>query len=43
MICKKIPGRDAYDYGFLPPRLFENVLEKAREWLKQHGMTITSR
>jgi hypothetical protein len=40
---QKIPGRDAYDYGFLPPRLFENVLEKAREWLKQHGMTITSR
>ena len=40
---QKIPGRDAYDYGFLPPRLFENVLEKAREWLKQHGMAITSR
>jgi mRNA-degrading endonuclease toxin of MazEF toxin-antitoxin module len=40
---QKIPGRDAYDYGLLPPRLFNDVLEKAREWLKQHGIKTTPR
>jgi PemK-like, MazF-like toxin of type II toxin-antitoxin system len=40
---RKTPGSDAYDYGLLPPRLFENIMTKARAWLKRHGMTVTAR
>jgi hypothetical protein len=40
---QQIPGRDAYDYGFLPPGLFDSVVTKAREWLKQHGINVAPR
>jgi PemK-like, MazF-like toxin of type II toxin-antitoxin system len=40
---RKIPGRDTYDYGFLPPNLFQSVLTKARAWLKDHGIIVTPR
>jgi len=40
---RKIPGRDVYHYGFLPPALLQNVLTKARTWLKRHGLTVTAR
>jgi PemK-like, MazF-like toxin of type II toxin-antitoxin system len=40
---RKVPGTDRYDYGFLPPGLFESVLAKGREWLKLHGLNVTQR
>lgn len=40
---RKIPGHDRYDYGFLPPNLFQSVLSKARDWLKTHRLPVTPR
>jgi hypothetical protein len=40
---RKAAGRDTYDYGFLPPRLFESVMTAARAWLKKHKVKITPR
>jgi PemK-like, MazF-like toxin of type II toxin-antitoxin system len=40
---RKIPGRDTYHYGFLPPNLFQSILSKAGAWLKQHGIEVTRR
>jgi len=40
---RKIPGRDAYDYGLLPPRLFEHVLAKARARFRRGGAKVIKR
>jgi len=40
---RKVPGREGYDYGFLPPRFFEAVMSTARAWLKRHGVIVTPR
>jgi hypothetical protein len=40
---RKVPGRDKYDYGFRPPKLFQSVLSKARAWLNQHALQVTTR
>jgi PemK-like, MazF-like toxin of type II toxin-antitoxin system len=40
---KKAAGRDTFEYGFLPPALFESVMAAARAWLKKHKINITPR
>jgi hypothetical protein len=39
----KIPGRDEFHYGFLPPRFFNEVFNPVRAYRKRSKMTITSR
>jgi hypothetical protein len=39
---RKVPDRDRYDYGFLPPRFFHQIL-KAFLALHPAGETLTSR
>jgi len=34
---------DRYDYGFLPPRFFNNVLNVFRAWHKAHKVKLTPR
>ena len=40
---RKARGGEHYDYGFLPPRFFANVLAAFRAWHKAHKVTLTSR
>jgi hypothetical protein len=40
---RKIPGRDSYDYGFLPPRFFAQVLSAFLAWHRASKGRITSR
>ena len=40
---RKVPATDRFDYGFLPPRFFNEVLDEFRSWrLKRKGQ-LTSR
>ena len=34
---------ERYEYGFLPPRFFENILHAFSAWHKAHKVTLTSR
>jgi hypothetical protein len=40
---RKAPGADRYDYGYLPPRFFNQVLTAFRVWRKAHKTTLTPR
>jgi hypothetical protein len=40
---RKIPGRDEFHYGFLPPRFFDHILAAARAYRKHRKMTMTPR
>ncbi len=40
---RKIPGSDSYDYGFLPPRFFMQVLSAFRAWHRANKARMTSR
>ncbi len=40
---RKARGGDSYDYGYLPPRLFNDVLNAFRAWHKAHKVKLTPR
>lgn len=40
---RKVPGRAAYDYGFLPPRFFETVIKALRDWHSKEKTRVTLR
>ena len=40
---RKLPHSDRYDYGFLPPRFFNQVLEVFTQWYGTRGGRTTSR
>ena len=40
---RKIPGRDEFHYGFLPPRFFNEVFAAVRAYGERSKMTITRR
>ena len=40
---RKIGRTDRYDYGFLPPRFFNEVFAAVRAYRKRSKMTITQR
>ena len=40
---RKIGRSDRYDYGFLPPRFFKQVIEAFAAWHRAHKVTLTSR
>jgi hypothetical protein len=40
---RKIGRSDRYDYGFLPPRLFNRVIEAFAAWHRGHRVKLTSR
>lgn len=40
---RKVPDTDRYDYGYLPPRFFAQVLAAFRAWHKAHRVTVTPR
>ncbi len=40
---RKAPGADRYDYGYLPPRFFKEVLAAFWAWHKAHKVTVTPR
>ena len=40
---RKAPGTDLYDYGFLPPRFFQEVLAALRTWHRQRRARVTVR
>src|SRR5580700_2862221 len=40
---RKVPGRDQFEYGFLPPRFFDSVLMAGRVWAKRGRSKITLR
>jgi hypothetical protein len=40
---RKIPGREAYAYGFVGPKLFAKIMVAAETWRKRHRTAITSR
>jgi hypothetical protein len=40
---RKVRGTDRYDYGYLPPRFFDQVLAAFRAWHKAHKVTVTPR
>jgi hypothetical protein len=40
---RKIGGRDRYEYGFLPPRLFNRVLDAFLAWYRANRAKIASR
>jgi hypothetical protein len=40
---RKIAGADRYDYGFLPPRLFNQVLNAFMAWHRANKARLTSR
>jgi hypothetical protein len=40
---RKLPHSDRYDYGFLPPRLFNQVLEAFAYWYRSGRRRISSR
>jgi hypothetical protein len=40
---RKVPGHDEFHYGFLPPRLFDQVLTAVRAYRTRKKMTMTQR
>lgn len=40
---RKINRSDRYDYGFLPPRFFKQVVEAFAAWHRAHKAQLTSR
>jgi hypothetical protein len=40
---RKIGRGDHYDYGFLPPRFFSQVLSAFMAWHRSHRARVTSR
>jgi hypothetical protein len=40
---RKLRGTDRYDYGFLPPRFFNDVMAAFRAWHKAHRVALTPR
>ncbi len=40
---RKAPGADRYDYGYLPPRFFKEILAAFWAWHKAHKVTVTPR
>jgi len=40
---RKLRGADRYDYGYLPPRFFQEILAVFRAWHMQHQVTVTPR
>jgi hypothetical protein len=40
---RKIGRGDRYDYGFLPPRFFKQVVEAFVAWHRTHKTKLTSR
>jgi hypothetical protein len=40
---RKIPSRDEFHYGFLPPRFFNEIFAAVRAYRKRSKMTITPR
>jgi hypothetical protein len=40
---RKRPGTDRYDYGFLPPRFFDRVVQAFVAWHRRGKRRITSR
>ena len=42
-ICAKLPHSDRYDYGFLPPRFFNQVLDAFGDWYQTGRRRVTPR
>jgi hypothetical protein len=40
---RKLPRSDRYDYGFLPPRFFNQVLDAFVEWYRSSRRRVTPR
>jgi hypothetical protein len=40
---RKVRRSDRYDYGYLPPRFFKDILAAFRAWHKAHRVTLTPR
>lgn len=40
---RKTPGSERYDYGFLPPRLFQQILDAFRAWHRSNRARLISR
>ncbi len=40
---RKVPNTDRFDYGYLPPRFFNDVLKAFWAWHKAHKVTVTPR
>ncbi len=40
---RKVPNTDRFDYGYLPPRFFKEVLAAFWAWHKAHKVTVTPR
>lgn len=40
---RKVPSTDRYDYGFLPPRFFYQILDAFRAWHRPNKIRLTSR
>jgi hypothetical protein len=40
---RKAPSTDRYDYGYLPPRFFKDVLAAFWAWRMAHRVTLTPR
>jgi hypothetical protein len=40
---RKTPGSDRYDYGFLPPRFFRQILDAFRAWHRNTKLRLINR
>ncbi len=40
---RKVPNSNRFDYGYLPPRFFNQILLAFRAWHKTHRVTVTPR
>jgi hypothetical protein len=40
---RKVRGTDRYDFGYLPPRFFNQILAAFRAWHVAHKVTVTPR
>jgi hypothetical protein len=40
---RKVPGGDRFDYGFLPPRFFAELVAAFKAWHAGRGARLTSR
>jgi hypothetical protein len=40
---RKVRNTDRYDYGYLPPRFFKEVLAAFRAWHMAHKVKVTPR
>jgi hypothetical protein len=40
---RKVPGTDRYDYGYLPPRFFNEIMSAFQTWRRLHRRTLTPR